>query len=114
MNLPCPSPRLLLALALGAASAGLAAQPPADAAAAPATSETPVPHDPIADANCLRYTGSRISADVQPRTAETPIDAEGTPSCANAPGTAYTREDLDRTGRYTIKEALRALDPRLR
>jgi hypothetical protein len=114
MNIQHMPLRLALALAFGAASFGLAAQPPADAVTDPATSETPVAHDAIDDANCLRYTGSRIKADDQPMTAETPVDAEGKPSCANAPGTAYTREDLDRTGRYTIKEALRALDPRLR
>jgi hypothetical protein len=115
MNLPHTPLRLALALAVGAASFGLAAQPPASAhAAGTATSESPVPHDAIADANCLRYTGSRIKADPQPITADTPVDAEGKPSCANAPGTAYTRKDLERTGHYTIKEALRALDPRLR
>jgi hypothetical protein len=113
MNIPHQPLRLALALAIGTASFGLAAQPPA-AATGLATSEAPVAHDAIDDANCLRYTGSRIKADAQPMTAETPVDAEGKPSCANAPGTAYTREDLDRTGRYTIKEALRALDPRLR
>jgi len=107
--------RLVLALACGAASFGLAAQSPA--AAEPAgtpTSEAPVPHEATDDANCLRYTGSRIKADGQPMTAETPVDAEGKPSCTTAPGTAYTRNDLERTGRTTLKEALRALDPRLR
>lgn len=116
MNLPHTHThlRLALALSLGAASFGLAAQPPDAAATDAGTSETPVPHEATDDANCLRYTGSRIKADEQPMTAETPVDAEGKPSCANAPGTAYTRKDLERTGRYTVKEALRALDPRLR
>lgn len=115
MNLQHKPLRLALALAFGAASFGLSAQPPADAGVTGvATSENPVPHDAIDDANCLRYTGSRIKADDQPMTAETPVDAEGKPSCAIAPGTAYTRKDLERTGHYTIKEALRALDPRLR
>lgn len=113
MNLPHTPLRLALALSLGAASFGLAAQPP-EGVTSQATSETPVPHDATDDANCLRYTGSRIKADDQPMTAETPVDAEGKPSCANAPGTAYTRKDLERTGHYTVKEALRALDPRLR
>jgi hypothetical protein len=116
MNLQNHRPAcLVLALACGAASFGLAAQPPAaaDPAGTP-RSEALVPHDATDDANCLRYTGSRIKADDQPLTAEAPVDAAGKPSCANAPGIAYTREDLDRTGRYTVKEALRALDPRLR
>lgn len=115
MNLQHEPIRLALALALGAASFGLAAQSPADTPTSDvATSETPVPHDATDDANCLRYTGSRIKADPQPLTAEAPVDAEGKPSCANAPGTAYTRKDLERTGRTTVKEALRALDPRVR
>lgn len=113
MNIPHQPLGIALALAFGAANFSLAAQPPGAATGA-ATSDDPVAHDAIDDGNCLRYTGSRIQADHQPITAQTPVDAEGKPSCANAPGTAYTREDLDRTGRYTIKEALRALDPRLR
>jgi len=59
--------------------------------------------DDMADRNCLKYTGSRlISADRHGR------------KCANAPGRAYTRDDLERTGAVDLADALRMLDPAIR
>jgi hypothetical protein len=115
MNLLYTPLRLALVVALGAASFGLAAQPPADATTSDAaTSETQVSQDAMDERNCLRYTGTHIRADGQHGTSEAPVDAEGKPICINAPGSVYTREDIDSTGHITLKEALRALDPRLR
>lgn len=58
----------------------------------------------VADSNCLKQTGSRIA----PR-----ADKQGR-KCVNAPGRAYSREDLDRTGATGIADALRRLDPSVR
>lgn len=51
------------------------------------------------DRNCLRHTGSRLV---------------GKGQCANASGRAYTRDDLQRSGRTDLADALRALDPSVR
>ncbi len=58
----------------------------------------------IADGNCLRQTGSRIT----PRP-----DKQGR-KCVNAPGRSYSKDDLDRTGATDVAEALRRLDPSVR
>jgi len=59
------------------------------------------------DRNCLRQTGSRITAH-ENRKAE----RAGKPGkCANAFGRAYDREDIERTGATDAAEALRMLDP---
>lgn len=58
----------------------------------------------ITDSNCLKQTGSRIA----PR-----ADKQGR-KCVNAPGRAYSKEDLDRTGATGIADALRRLDPSVR
>jgi hypothetical protein len=52
----------------------------------------------IEDRNCLRETGSHISS-------------KHRDACVNAPGRAYTRADIDRTGTSTLADALRHLDP---
>lgn len=65
---------------------------------------------PANDRNCLRQTGSRI-------TARENLDARraGKPErCANATGRAYDRDDIERTGASTVAEALRRLDPAIR
>lgn len=85
--------------------------------AAPAPTETPVEHTsgaapPASEAeieaaaneasrNCLRATGSRIV-----RTS--------TERCNRLPGSAYSREDLERTGQTDVGHALERLDPRIR
>lgn len=58
----------------------------------------------MADGNCLKQTGSRIT----PR-----ADKHGR-KCVNAPGRAYSKEDLDRTGATDLADALRRLDPSVR
>lgn len=65
--------------------------------------------DRISDRNCLRHTGSRITAQANAR-----ADARKDKSkreCAPLSGRSYTREDIDRTGALDIGEALRRLDP---
>jgi hypothetical protein len=57
-----------------------------------------------ADRFCLRETGSHLHAIVRDQN-------ERAVQCANAPGRAYTREDLERTGSSTTADALRHLDP---
>lgn len=59
--------------------------------------------DDLTDRNCLQSTGSRlIRADRNGR------------KCAIAPGRAYDRSDLDRTGAGDLADALRRLDPAFR
>ncbi len=90
------------------AGAAQAAQPPApQPQPAPAADAASVPQeeakkDDIKDRNCLRHTGTRI-------THRTSSDKDRI--CSNGRGRVYTRDDLDRTGRIDIADALRALDP---
>ena len=49
-----------------------------------------------ASLHCLK-TGSRI--------------VQKDNECANVSGRAYSRDDIDRTGAFTVSEALRRLDP---
>ena len=59
------------------------------------------------DRNCLRRTGSRITAQENRKAERTGKPAK----CANAFGRAYDREDIERTGATDVAEALRMLDP---
>ena len=52
---------------------------------------------PGTDHNCLRQTGSHIP----------PKDGK----CIPAPGRAYDKQDIDRTGEQRLGPALRTLDP---
>lgn len=66
--------------------------------------------DTAHDRNCLRDTGSLITAR---RNADARRD--GKPEqCANAMGRAYDRDDIERTGASTVAEALQRLDPAIR
>lgn len=62
------------------------------------------PAEQAADHHCLRYTGTRIHS-------STPTRASKASDCATVPGTAYSREDIDRTGDVSTADALRHLDP---
>lgn len=75
------------------------------AAAVPADADKPIDgNKDVTDSNCLKQTGSRIA----PRP-----DKQGR-KCVNAPGRAYSKEDLDRTGATGLADALRRLDPSVR
>ncbi|MDI9239146.1 hypothetical protein QLQ15_09510 [Lysobacter sp. LF1] len=94
---------LLGAMAFGA-SAQQAAAPaqapvdtPADAQAQPASDQKQARVD---DSHCLRQTGSRIRT----------TDRTGKADCRNV-GRAYDRDQLDRTGRVNLADALRSVDP---
>ncbi|RZA30950.1 MAG: hypothetical protein EOP92_33720 [Lysobacteraceae bacterium] len=96
------------ALALSAA-AQTAAPEPTDRVAAPAAEPIVAPvaaqgqeaaADELADRNCLKETGSRVIR----------ADRKGH-KCAMAPGRAYTKGDIDRTGAIDLRDALRRLDP---
>jgi hypothetical protein len=63
---------------------------------------------PVHDRNCLRQTGSMITAS-QNNKARRAGKAEK--ECANAFGRAYSREDIERTGATDVAQALRMLDP---
>lgn len=88
------------------AGAAQAAQPqapqPQTASAAASVPQEEAKKDDIRDRNCLRHTGTRI-------THRTSSDKDRV--CSNGRGRVYSREDLDRTGRIDIADALRALDP---
>ena len=68
-----------------------------------ATTTVQTPAEKAADAFCLRQTGSHLL--------KVRNDRDGTVECANAPGRAYTRDDIDHTGATTTAGALRDLDP---
>ena len=84
--------RLLIPIALLAASAGAAAE---EAAGQPADEPRAEQRE---SSHCLKETGSRIKP------------SEDQP-CINAAGRAYTREEIERTGATTTAEALRKLSP---
>lgn len=72
----------------------------------------PQARENLADRNCLRHTGSRITADRERRrmrNQQTSDDARH--SCALVTGRSYTRSDLERTGAIDLADALRRLDP---
>ncbi|MGH8074311.1 MAG: hypothetical protein ACREO4_09575 [Lysobacter sp.] len=72
--------------------------------------------------DCMRYTGSRISARRASREARAQADVEAEEKvgqldrdgCVAANGRVYSREDLRRTGEVDIADALRKLDPAIR
>ena len=79
--------------------------PPTDQAA-----DKPADKPDAVASTCLQSTGSRIVANRNLR-----AERAGKPlQCANAPGRVYTRDELDRTGRIDLYDALRALDTRVR
>ena len=82
---------------------------PAEPAADTAT-DKPADKPDAAASTCLQSTGSRIVANrnLRAQRAGKPLE------CATAPGRVYTREELDRTGRIDIYDALRALDTGVR
>lgn len=104
--------RLALAVVLSSAVFAVSAQAPmvepatpaADAVVAP--TDTPVasgdaaPADTARDsaANCIQQTGSRVRVKNQAG------------KCNGEPGSAYTREDIRRTARGDLGDALRTLD----
>lgn len=96
---------LIAALCLGLAGPALAATPQATApqAARDAGAATQVgEREARTHRHCLRETGTRIrSRDDQRR-------------CSAFAGRVWSREDLERTGRVDIADALRTLDPSIR
>lgn len=62
----------------------------------------------VSDRNCLRQTGSRITAR---ENANARRAGKAQEKCANAFGRAYDREDIERTGATDVKQALQMLDP---
>lgn len=85
--------RSLIALGCALVLAACAGQPHQEQAEPAQTS--------AAEPDCLRDTGSHIR-----RTEDDP--------CVSAPGSVYSREDIDRTGAITTAEALRRLSPAVR
>ena len=70
--------------------------------------------------DCMRYTGSRITARRADREARADVDSDekidrlDRDGCVAANGRVYSREDLRRTGEVDIADALRKLDPAIR
>ena len=104
--------RLVLAVVLCGVIFAAAAQAPVAEPAAPVADNAAVPTEtPVAQgddsvaanpkpeaSNCIQQTGSRIRVKNQAG------------KCNDAPGSAYTREDIRGTGRADLGEALRTLD----
>jgi len=102
-------------LAAGFASLAFAQSPPEPidetlqpgAAAIGTEASDAATDDHVDDRNCLRQTGSLITA-----RANSKAERAGKPGkCVNAFGRAYDRDDLERTGANSTAEALRMLDP---
>lgn len=73
------------------------------------------------DRHCLRHTGSRVHMRTVARAADADADASvangraaSRRDCLAVNGRVYSRDDIDRTGRVDIGDALRALDPAIR
>jgi hypothetical protein len=90
----------------------------ADAGQPAATMQAEASSDvPLSDRNCLRETGSLITASQNAkddRAHRAGKSSKRGDQCANANGRAYTREDIDRTGEVDLADALRRLDPSIR
>src|SRR3546814_18972520 len=63
---------------------------------------------PVSDRNCLRHTGSHITAS---ENAKARRAGKAPEKCANAFGRAYDRDAIERTGALDVKQALQILDP---
>ena len=86
---------------LAFAAAAQTAQPQAPATGtAPAAQQDAVKKPELNDRHCLRDTGTRIRS-----------TSRKDRQCTGAMGSAYTRDDLHRTGEVDIADALRKLDP---
>lgn len=76
--------------------------------------------DDVLERHCLRHTGSRVHMRTVARAADAGTDANADTrvatrrDCLAVNGRVYTRDDIDRTGRVDIADALRALDPSIR
>ena len=78
-----------------------------------ATQEDLVERDARVD--CIRYTGTRIVKRTPERDATVDeVDELDRDDCVAAGGRVYSQEDLRRTGRTDVADALRALDPAIR
>lgn len=62
----------------------------------------------VNDRNCLRSTGSLITASAN---AQAERKGRKGDRCANAIGRSYDRDDIERTGATDVAQALRMLDP---
>ncbi|MGQ4659971.1 hypothetical protein [Lysobacter sp. F6437] len=114
---------LTLLLAIPAAAIAQSTAPAQDAASkAVAQQDDTSRTERDARRDCMRHTGSRISASRADREARAGGDAEAEEKigqldrddCVAANGRVYSREDLRRTGEVDIADALRKLDPAIR
>lgn len=103
--------------AAGAQSVSASDAPPApapaidqDASAPAATDQAPAAagaaeKKKFVQRRCLQYTGSRIKA-YDSTTGKRP--------CIAGPGSAYSKDDIDRTGQADLGRALKQLDPSIK
>jgi hypothetical protein len=111
---------MLAAMATSAFAQSTTGQDAQDAATTPMAQSVPQEQvasstdDPakvdVNDRNCLRSTGSLITANQNARNEK----AGKPPVCANASGRSYTSEDIHRTGAMNTVDALRQLDTSIR
>jgi hypothetical protein len=101
---------LAVLIAGGFASIAFAQSAPAEQGLEPGAAAigTEASDAPVNDRNCLRQTGSMITASQNAKARRT---GKAEKECANAFGRAYTREDIERTGATDVAQALRKLDP---
>lgn len=104
---------LVLLAACGFASLAFAQSAPVESTMEPGAAAigTEATDAPLHDRNCLRQTGSWITASENTKARR---NGKKPTECANAFGRAYTREDIERTGATDVAQALRMLDPAIR
>ncbi len=98
---------LVVLLAGGFASAAFAQSAPVERSLEPGAAAIGTRASDRDDPNCLRETGSRITAVENQRAARAGKPAD---KCASATGRSYSRDDIDRTGAIDVRDALRKLD----
>lgn len=100
--------RVLVALLAGGfASAAFAQSTAVEQSLEPGASAIGTQASDRDDPNCLRETGSRITAAENQRAMRAGKPAD---RCASVAGRAYDRDDIDRTGAIDVGDALRRLD----
>lgn len=103
---------LMLLVVPGLAFAQSAPEPAPQAAQdhSVATQEDRAERDARVD--CIRYTGTRIVRKAPERDASVDkVDELDRDDCVAVGGRVYSQEDLRRTGRTNVADALRMLDP---
>ena len=107
--------RIAFALLLGLAPFAAQAQSPASAEpATPATTATPATPVAVATETTVVTPAETAKAELDPgcvRESGTRLKKRDKKGCTGAPGSSYSRADIDRTGAVDTADAIRKLSP---